>query len=170
MLGVVSVDHIVLVGPMGVGKTTVGAEVARRLGRPLRDSDGDFRASDRNARELAERQGVEALHRLEADLLLDALASPTPAVIAAAASVVEDPRVIEALRGQLVVWLTAPPELLVGRLASADHRRDLGTDPAAALARLAAERDPGYRAVADATLDVGGQSPEQLAGAIVDLA
>jgi shikimate kinase len=164
--------HIVLVGPMGVGKTTVGAEVARRLGRPLRDSDGDVdaRASHRNARELAERQGVEALHRLEADLLLEAVASPAPSVVAAAASVVEDPRVLDALQEPFVVWLAAPPELLVPRLGSGDHRRDLGPDPHGALQRLAAQRESGYRAVADARLEVGDRSPGELALAVLDLA
>jgi shikimate kinase len=163
-------DHIVLVGPMGVGKTTVGSLVARRLDRPLRDSDVDFRTSHRNARELAAGQGVEALHRLEADLLLDALSSPTPLVIAAAASVVDDQRCVEALRAPFVVWLWAPPATLVPRLASGDHRRDLGPDPAAALERLSEQRDTGYRAVADASLDVSGRAPDDLAQSVVDLA
>lgn len=164
-------DHVVLVGSMGVGKTTVGSLVARHLDRPLRDSDTDFRTSHRNARELAAGQGVDALHRLEADLLLDALASPTPLVIAAAASVVDDPRCLDALRARasFVVWLWAPPELLVPRLDSGDHRRDLGPDPAAALAALADRRDAGYRAVADARVEVAGRSPEELAATVLDL-
>jgi shikimate kinase len=165
----VSADHIALVGSMGVGKTTVGSLVAEELDRPLRDSDTDFRTSHRNARELADAQGVAALHRLEADLLLDALASPTPLVVAAAASVVDDPRCVDALQAPFVVWLWAAPELLVPRLGSGDHRRDLGADPAAALAALAAQREAGYRAVADARLDVGGHRPDELARTILDL-
>jgi shikimate kinase len=160
--------HIVLVGPMGVGKTTVGRLVADHLGRPLRDSDTDFRTTHRNARELAASQGVEALHRLEADLLLDALASPEPQVIAAAASVVDDERVHRVLRRPFVVWLKAPPELLVGRQGSGDHRRDLGPDPEEALAELGRQRDGRYDAIADATLEVRGQAPEELAQAVLD--
>jgi shikimate kinase len=162
-------DHIVLVGPMGVGKTTIGNLVAQRLHRTLRDSDGDFRTTHRNARDLATREGVEALHRLEADLLLDALASPEPLVVAAAASVVDDPRAVDALRAPFVVWLWAPPHLLVPRLASGDHRRDLGADPEGALARLGHRRDARYREVADATLDVSGRRPDELARAILDM-
>jgi shikimate kinase len=157
---------------MGVGKTTIGGLVAGRLQRPLRDSDHDLRTTHRNARQLAARQGVDELHRLEADLLLDALASATPSVIAAAGSVVDDPRAVDALRapdGPYVVWLWAPSHLLAPRLASGDHRRDLGTDPVAALARLAHDRDGRYRSVADATLDVSGRRPDEVAQAIVDL-
>jgi shikimate kinase len=165
-----SAHHIVLIGPMGVGKTTIGNLVAHRLHRTLRDSDGDFRTTHRNARDLAARDGVEALHRLEADLLLDALASPAPLVIAAAASVVDDPRALDALHDPFVVWLWAPPHLLVPRLTSGDHRRDLGRDPEAALARLNHRREGRYRAVADATLDVSGRRPDELARAVLDLA
>jgi shikimate kinase len=160
--------HIVLVGPMGVGKTTVGGLLAGHLGRPLHDSDAELLTTHRNARELAERQGVDALHRLEADLLLDALASPTPQVITAAASVVEDPRALRVLHRPFVVWLTAPPEVLVARQGSGDHRRDLGTDPEEALAELDRRRAPGYRSIADVTLDVRGRRPEQLAQVVLD--
>jgi shikimate kinase len=154
---------------MGVGKTTVGHIVADRLGRRFRDSDADLGHAHRNARRIARDQGIEALHRFEAELLLDALASPTPLVVAAAASVVEDPRALDALREPFVVWLHAPAAALVERLASADdHRRDLGADPAAALDELAEQRAPLYREVADASFDVTEQTPDEIAQAILD--
>lgn len=161
-------DHLVLVGPMGVGKTTVGRIVASRLGRRFRDSDLDLEVSGRNGRDLAREQGVPALHTWEAEHLLEALADPEPAVIAAAASVVEDERAVEALRdGPFVVWLWAPPETLIERMARGDHRRDLGADPELALAALASRRDPLYRQLADLTIDIDGLTPDQAAEAIV---
>jgi shikimate kinase len=164
-------DHIVLIGPMGVGKTTVGRLVADSLGRPLRDSDTDLGTIHRNARQMAAKQGVEVLHRIEADLLLDALAVDQPLVIAAAASVVDDERCVDAL-GQptvTVVWLHAPVATLLPRLLEGDHRRDLGADPERAVADLGGRRDPLYRRVADGDIDVSGQSPADTARAIVDL-
>jgi len=53
------------------------------------------------------------LHRLEAEVLFDALNSPSPAVVAAAASVIEDPVVREALADAYCVWVTAGPDILV---------------------------------------------------------
>lgn len=153
---------------MGVGKTTVGRLVAASLGVPLRDSDLDLH---RNARDIARLEGVEALHRLEADHLLAALDDPEPAVIAAAASVVDDERCLQRLEAPFVAWLQADPALLVGRIDrghhAGDHRRDLGDDPATALALLADRRDGRYRQVADLALAVDGRPPEDIAAEIV---
>src|SRR4029450_13513392 len=81
-------SHIVVVGSMAVGKSTVGRGLAARLGRPFRDSDADLGATGGGTgRGLAEREGVEALHRWEAGHLLTALEGSQPAVVAAAASV-----------------------------------------------------------------------------------
>src|SRR5262249_45956694 len=91
--------HVVLVGLMGSGKSTVGHALARRLGRPFVDNDEALEArSGRSARAIADADGADALHRLEAQALVDALARPEPAVVAMAASVVEHPGTADALR------------------------------------------------------------------------
>src|SRR5215208_4289943 len=77
--------HVVVVGLMGSGKTTVGRALADRLGWPFRDSDPEIQAvTGRTVRELRDDLGVDAMHDLEADQLLDALAAPGPAVVAPA--------------------------------------------------------------------------------------
>ena len=157
--------HVVLVGGMAVGKTTVGRALAERLGRPLRDSDADLtQTGGRSGREVAAAEGVAALHRWEADHLLASLASPEPAVVAAAASVVDDDAALRALAEPVVVWLRAGPAAAAARLDPADHRRRLGTDAEADLAALALRRAPRYASVADVTVDVDGLSPD----AVVD--
>ncbi|MGH9209901.1 MAG: shikimate kinase [Acidimicrobiales bacterium] len=160
-------SHLVLLGAMGVGKTTVGRVVAAGLRRPLRDSDLELRAAGRNARDVALVSGVDALHLLEADHLLGALAAPEPAVIAAAASVVDDARCLAALEAPFAVWLWAPFETLAERMRHGDHRRDLGDDPLVAMTALAQRRDPRYRQVADATIDVGRLAADQVAEAVL---
>jgi shikimate kinase len=161
--------HVVIVGPMGVGKSTIGREVATRLGRPLRDSDDDLVAARGiTGRALAAHHGVEALHRWEADHLLAALADETPAVIAAASSVVDDERVAPALGDAFVVWLRAPVAALVSRALASDHRRDLGDDPAATVTALAAERDPRYAAVADLAVDAVDGDPTRIGLAVLE--
>jgi shikimate kinase len=157
--------HVVLVGGMAVGKTTVGRALAEALGRPLRDSDADLEASRGEAgRAVAAEEGVGELHRWEAEHLLSALASPEPVVVAAAASVVDDERTLGVLAETFVVWLRARPGTAAARLDPADHRRRLGADPADDLADLNARRAPRYGSVADLTVDVDGLTP----GAVVD--
>lgn len=148
--------HVVVVGPMAVGKSTVGRELAARLGRPFRDSDDDLAATrGLTGRALAERDGVKALHHWEAEHLLAALAEPQPVVVAAAASVVDDAACRAALREPFVVWLRAPATVLARRMdadaGAADHRRRLGGPDA--VAELEASRAGRFEAVADLTID-----------------
>jgi shikimate kinase len=82
--------HVALVGLMGTGKSTAGRIVARRLGRPYVDNDDGLEAAaGRTAREIQDDDGEEALHALELEVLRGALARTEPAVIGAAASVVD---------------------------------------------------------------------------------
>src|SRR4029453_10816767 len=81
-LGGMVTRHLVVVGPMAVGKTTLGEALAGGSGRPVRDSDRALVAAGGIAgRGLAETEGVEALHLWEADHLRLSLADPTPSVI-----------------------------------------------------------------------------------------
>ena len=76
---------IVLIGPMGAGKSTVGRLVADRLKRPLIDSDVVlWRSTGMSAADLSEAAGVHRLHEIEALVLRRALARSAGAVITAA--------------------------------------------------------------------------------------
>ena len=163
-------DHLVLVGLMGVGKTTVGMRLAERLGWPLLDSDAEVEArTGRTVREIFETDGEPAYRVLEADALRDALDAPGHSVVAAAGGVVlaaANRRLLE--RPNLsVVWLRADPATLVARAASGDHRPLLASDPAGVLAKMAVDREPLYREVADVVVEVDGLSPDQVADAVL---
>jgi shikimate kinase len=149
--------HLVLVGMMGSGKTTVGRRVAAALGRRLRDSDEEVEArTGRTVREIFETDGEPAFRVEEARALVEALADPEPAVVAAAGGVVLDPGNRARLReAGTVVWLDGPPEDLARRVSTDDHRPLLGDDPLTALRRLDAERRPVYAEVADHVVPVG---------------
>jgi len=160
--------HIVLVGLMGSGKTTVGRLVAAELGWPLRDSDTEIEAMEgRTVRELDQTVGTVAMHALEADALLASLASPVPSVVLAAASTIEDETCAAALRDPalLVAWRRISPATAAVRFASRDHRPRFGDDPSTFLAQQAARRNPLFAAVATLTLDAD-ETPDALAARI----
>jgi shikimate kinase len=161
-------DHIVLVGTMGTGKTTVGRPLAQRLGRPFVDSDAVLQAhTGRTAAEIVRRDGVDALHRLEVDALVEALADAHPSVIAAAGSVGEVANLRARLpRGTRVVWLRARPATLKRRALSGEHRPFVHDDPEA-VARLDAQRREGYEALADAVVDTDEGTPDDLVDAVI---
>ena len=164
--------HVVLVGMMGSGKTTVGRAVAAALGRELVDSDAQVEArTGRTVREIFESDGEAAYRVLEREALKAALDAEQPSVIAAAGGVVLDPANRAALRGSgTVVWLRARPEVLAGRVAGGqDHRPLLAGDPLGTLDRLDAERRELYEEVADHVIDVADLEPDEVAARILDV-
>jgi shikimate kinase/3-dehydroquinate synthase len=167
--------RIVLLGLMGAGKSTVGRLVATRLGYPFVDNDEQVRIrAGRTAREVAEADGLDRLHELEAAALRDALSRPPPLVVTAAASAVA------ALAGPLAeraftVWLRARPETLAARTIHDPSRPVLptGSDRGAAHAAeamLAAQdraRAAVYGQAADLVIDVDDRRPDEIADLVV---
>ena len=163
--------HIVLLGLMGTGKTSVGRRVAERLGRPLLDGDEvlEERSGGRTAKEIVDVEGAARLHELEAEVALDLLATSTPAVIGPAASTIEVEAVREALAGHLVVWLTGPVERLAEDAAGKPHRPFLDDgDPVALFEAQMARRAPLVLPIADLVVDVYATTKDEQAQAIVD--
>jgi shikimate kinase len=157
--------HIVVVGLMGAGKSEVGRRLAAQLGRPWRDSDRVIEArTGLTVRELRERDGVDAMHALEAEQLLEALAAPEPSVISAAASTVEVPACRDALKAPDVraVWLRASPDVLARRFSSRDkHRPEFGDSPLQFLTEQAARRDPLFASLDPVIVDVDAIRPRE---------
>ena len=161
-----------MVGLMGVGKSTVGAALAARLGWAFRDSDTDIQtATGLTVRELRDRDGVDPMHEREAQHLLEAVAAEAPSVIAAAASIADVEDCLVALRAPdvFVVWLQATPELLADRFESSDgHRPAYGDSTEEFLGHQLAARGTALASVADLAVDVTGRTPDELADVVLE--
>ena len=162
--------HLVLVGMMGVGKSTVGRMVAAELDRPLFDSDDMIEErTGRTVREIWSTDGEAAFRALETETLVEALAEPEESVIAAAGGVVLSDRNREALQGAdaHVVWLLADVDVLVERVRNGMHRPLLDDDPEGTLRRMHVDRAPLYQEVADAIVSVDHRSAHDVAKAVL---
>lgn len=166
-----AVGHVVLVGLMGSGKTTVGRMLADRLGRRFLDTDEVVESTTgRSVREIFVTDGEPAFRVLESRALREVLGADEPVVVAAAGGAVLSAENRDAMRAAgTVVWLRAAPELLVARVAGEGHRPLLDDDASGALSQMAADRDPLYREVAAVTIDVEGRAPEAVVQAIVEM-
>jgi shikimate kinase len=164
--------HLVLVGLMGAGKTTVGTECAARLGRPFVDTDDlvvarvgmpfiDFWTN----------HGEAAFREMEREVVVDVCASPEPLVVACGGGTVVDPDSRRRLRAAgVVVWLRAPVRVLASRVGSQpDHARPLlAGDPVVALGRLEAAREAAYEGSAHVTVDTADRDVDEVASSVLE--
>jgi shikimate kinase len=137
---------VVLVGLMGVGKSTVGRRLARRLGLPFVDSDSAIAdASGFSAAEMYERFGERDFRDGERRLVAR-LIDGEIRVIATGGGAYIDPRTRELLNERAItVWLDAPVDVLAERTGRRDTRPLLrNPDPKGTLERLLDERRPSY--------------------------
>jgi shikimate kinase len=137
---------IVLVGLMGVGKSTVGRRLARRLGLSFVDSDAAIEdASGYPAAEMFERYGERDFRDGERRLVARLIEGDVR-VIATGGGAYVDPNTRKLLNERAItVWLDAPVDILAERTSRRDTRAQLRNgDPKAVLERLASERRPSY--------------------------
>jgi shikimate kinase len=158
--------HVVMIGMMGVGKSTIGRLVAARLGWGFWDNDDALDAATATtAGDFQRRHGQAALHKIENRLLREALQAHDRTVFAAAASVVLEP---ELLAGELTVWLRLSLEREHDNIAhSGQHHRPLPEDATTVLQKISAARLPMYKAVADITIEVAGD-PVSTRGRVIE--
>jgi shikimate kinase len=161
--------HIVLVGLMGSGKTSIGTRVAQSLGLPFIDSDEELeRRTGATAREILAERGTDGLHAAEADVVEGALSSEERSVIGAAASVVLTPAMRDRLREEYVVWLRADPHALIDRMASShNEQRPYVDDDPNVLISQDEERKDLYRGIASLVVDSTGRDRDEIADEIV---
>jgi shikimate kinase len=154
----------VLVGLPGAGKTTVGRELARRLGWRFCDVDEEIVArTGATVEELFNSSGEAAFRDLEARLTAE-LSSLSNVVLAPGGGWAAQPGSLESLpEGTALIWLRVSAVEALRRLRGSPVARPLlaVADPAAALATLAQQRTRRYEC-ADLTIDVDGRSVAEI--------
>jgi shikimate kinase len=153
----VSKPALILVGPPGSGKSTVGRRVAERLGLSFRDLDDDLREEHGlEAGELVVELGRERFQELEVERLTSVLATFT-GVLALGGGTPTAPGAAELLRGQQVVFLDVDLDNLLKREGLLPLHPWLLPNPRAHLRELLSERRPVYQAVSSATVPTSGR-------------
>jgi shikimate kinase len=166
-----STKHLVLVGLMGAGKTTVGERCAELLGRAFLDTDELIvAAAGISFEDLWVAEGPQGFRARERVAVADAVASPEALVISCGGGTVLDPDNRRSLRERgVVVWLKATSAALASRLTGDDTRPLLaGGDRTATLERLSAQREPAYEAAAHVQVDTEGRTVDEVAAAVVE--
>jgi shikimate kinase len=145
---------IVLVGMMGVGKSSIGRRLGARLGVPFVDADTEIeKAAGTSIADIFARHGEAAFRSGEARVIARLLEGG-PQVLATGGGAVMNADTRAAIKAKGVsIWLNAEFDVLLRRINKRKNDRPMlqTADPAATLRQLLAERDPVY-ALADLTV------------------
>jgi shikimate kinase len=145
---------IVLIGMMGVGKSSIGRRLGARLGIPFIDADAEIeKAAGMSIADIFARHG-EAAFRSGETRVIARLLDGGPQVLATGGGAVMNPDTRRLIKDKGVsVWLSAELDLLMRRISKRKSERPMlhTADPAATLRELLAEREPIY-AQADLTV------------------
>lgn len=168
-MSVLHKQNIFLVGPMGVGKTTIGKMLAQELDLTFVDSDHEIeRRAGANIAWIFDVEGEPGFRAREASVIEDLSGRKGILLATGGGSVLrEENRKFLMSRG-VVVHLDTSLELQIKRTAK-DKKRPLlqGTDHTEVLTALKGKRDPIYRSVADVTCFVGEESSKKIVNNIM---
>ncbi|MFF4357844.1 shikimate kinase [Streptomyces sp. NPDC001604] len=160
--------EVVLVGPMGVGKSTVGRLLAERLGVGYRDTDDDIVAAEgRTIAEIFVDEGEPVFRAIEKAAVHKALAEHDGVLALGGGSILDaDTRAL--LAGQRVVYLSMDVEEAVKRTGLNAARPLLAVNPRKQWRELMEARRSLYEEVATAVVATDGRTPEDVTQVALD--
>ena len=160
-----------LIGMMGSGKTSVGAEVASRRGVAF-GARLVTAVTDLSIPEIWQHQGEEEFRRLERQMIASAAAEDEPVVIGTGGGAVLDDENVEIMRRSgTVIWLSATPETLAKRIGRDSNRPLLAAaeDPVEVLRAVLAEREDEYRRAAHAVVTTDDKTIDEVVEEVLRL-
>lgn len=150
---------LVLIGPMGAGKTKIGRRVARALDVPFIDTDKRIVADHGPITEIFEQLGEPAFRSLERDAVARALKEP--AIVSLGGGAVLDPDTQQELAGLTVVLLTITAEAVSARIKT--DKRPLLKNGTEDWQRIYDERRAIYERLATITFDTSREPIDGIA-------
>ena len=155
---------VVLIGPMAVGKSAIGHQLAQQLGVPFVDTDAVIVAAHGSIADIFAGRGEHAFREIEARTVADVVeaADATTTVISLGGGAVLDSGTQQLIGRCTVVYLECDADTVASRIARNSGRPLLAGDAMGRWTAMFATRKPVYERLADITLDVRHGSVSEL--------
>lgn len=161
--------RVVVIGPPGVGKSTLARTLGERLGLPVRDTDGDVEAAaGRSISDIFVEDGESTFRELERDAVLAALRTEGT-VVALGGGAPMTPAVADALVGHDVVFLDVGIADAARRIGLNQARPLLAVNPRATWVRTMEQRRPTYERLATWRVDTAGRDADDVLDEVLQL-
>jgi shikimate kinase len=158
-------ESVILIGPMGVGKTTIGKKLAKALRMTFIDTDKEIVKDHGSITKIFDKAGEDHFRSLETDYLVGAIAAG--GVVATGGGVVTQPKNRELLRENYVIYLSSNGLHMASRLLVA--KRPLLKNGMSDWKRIYDQRKPWYQEVATVEVDTSGKPLALIVSEIVEL-
>ncbi|MFB4392699.1 MULTISPECIES: shikimate kinase AroK [unclassified Pseudomonas] len=156
--------NLILVGPMGAGKSTIGRLLAKELRLPFKDSDKEIELrTGANIPWIFDKEGEPGFRDREQAMIAELSALDGVVLATGGGAVMRDANRAALREGGRVIYLHASVEQQVGRTARDRNRPLLRTaNPEATLRALLEARDPLYREIADLVVETDERPPRMV--------
>jgi len=162
--------RLVLIGPMGAGKTTVGAHLAERLGCNFVDTDHLIEADQgKSVSDIFVEDGEPHFRLVEESIVIDALRQESGILSLGGGAIISDP-VQKALKASTAVkvFLDISLSAVSPRVGFDSARPLLMVNPRQKWSELMSQRRPIYEEIADYSIDVSELSPNEVVNKILE--
>jgi shikimate kinase len=158
-------DAVVLIGPMGAGKTSIGRKAARALGVPFFDTDAAVVRDHGPIERIFAEHGEQHFRALERAAVTAGLAAG--GIVSLGGGAVMDPDTRADLAEHRVVLLTVTPRVVAGRVRDSNRPLLAGDDAIARWTAIYEQRRPVYEDLADVTFDTSSGPLQDVVDALV---
>lgn len=160
-------DNLILVGPPGAGKSTIGRRLSRALNQPLVDTDVLIEETiGEKCGEIFQRLGEPAFRELEAQVVAETITKS--GIISLGGGAVVTPATRDLLKPRDVVWIDVSAEEGARRTAPENTRPVLAAEnPLEHYRKLLAEREPWYSEVATCRVKTDNKTPQRVVSIIL---
>lgn len=160
---------VIMVGPMGAGKSTIGRRLAHKLHLEFVDIDKEVEATaGRPITEIFQREGEQGFRKRETEAL-ETFCCLSGTVIATGGGAILSEENRRMMRSGIVIYLHTTPEQQFQRIKNRAHRPNFDPNqPVSKLTEMMEIREPLYRAEADFTVNSDQQTIESLTRTIAD--